>query len=76
MHGLVSSKCEEDPIKNVGARVFTTFLPLLVMGNFSGAQGQLTLQCMVRLGLIQNSAHTLWLSSLPAKMKKIQSKMK
>ena len=40
------------------------------MGKFSGAQGQLTPQCMVRLGLILKSVQTLWLSSLPAKMKK------
>ena len=52
MHALVSCKNEEDPIKNEGARVFTTFLPLSVyvsMRNFSDAQGQLTLQCPIWL---------------------------
>ena len=46
------------------------------IGIFSDAQGQLTLQSMVGSGLISNCYGTLWLSSLPAKMKKIRSKMK
>ena len=46
------------------------------MGIFSDAQGQLTLQSMVESGLSWNSSEILWLSSLPAKMIKIQSKMK
>ena len=46
------------------------------MGIFPEAQGQLTLQSMVGSGQILNSSKTLWLSSLPAKMKKIRSKMK
>ena len=45
------------------------------MGIFPDAQGQLTLQSMVRSGQISNSSKTLWLSSLPAKMKMIQSKI-
>ena len=45
------------------------------MGIFPDAQGQLTLQSMVGSGRISNSSETLWLSSLPAKMKKIHSKM-
>ena len=32
---LVTYKNEEDPSKNVGTRVVTTFLPLLVNGDFS-----------------------------------------
>ena len=44
------------------------------MGIFPDAQGQLTLQSTVRSGQISNSVETLWLSSLPAKMKKIRSK--
>ena len=35
MDFLVTCKYEEDPIKNVGARVFTRFLPLQVYGDFS-----------------------------------------
>ena len=46
------------------------------MGIFQDAQGQLTLQSMVGSGQISNSSKTLWLSSLPAKMKKNRSKMK
>ena len=45
------------------------------MGIFPDAQGQLTLQSTIRSGQISNSSKTLWLSSLPAKMKKIQSKI-
>ena len=46
------------------------------MGNFPDAQGQVTLQSIFGSGQISNSSKTLWLSSLPAKMKKIRSKMK
>ena len=46
------------------------------IGIFPDAQGQLTLQSMVGSGLISNSFETLWLSSLPAKMKKFRSKMR
>ena len=46
------------------------------MGIFPDAQGQLTPQSLVRSGRISNSFEILWLSSLPASMKKIQSKMK
>ena len=45
-------------------------------GIFPDAQVQVTLQSMVRSGQISNSSKTLKLSSLPAKMKKIRSKMK
>ena len=41
------------------------------IGIFPDAQGQLTPQSMVGSGQISNSSETLWLSSLPAKMKKI-----
>ena len=37
---------------------------------FPDSQGQLTPQSTVRSGQILNSVETLWLSSLPAKMKK------
>ena len=45
------------------------------MGIFPDAQGQLTLQSMVGSGQISNSSKPFWLSLLPAKMKKIRSKM-
>ena len=35
MVGLVICKNEEDPYKNEGTRVVTTFLPLSVYGDFS-----------------------------------------
>ena len=35
MQVLDTCKNEEDPIKNEGARVFTRFLPLKSMGDFS-----------------------------------------
>ena len=43
---------------------------------FPDAQGQLTPQSLVRSGRISNSSEMLWMSLLPACMKKIQSKMK
>ena len=46
------------------------------MGIFPDAQGQLTLQSLVRSGPILNSFEMLWMFLLPASMKKIQSKMK
>ena len=68
---LHTCKNEEDPIKNEGARVLTT-----LYSDFSGAQGQVTLQSVVELRRNSNSSKLLWLSLLPASMKKIQSKMK
>ena len=46
------------------------------MGFFSDAQGHLTPQSFVESGLIQTRPRYYGLSSLPANMKKIQSKMK
>ena len=46
------------------------------MGIFPDTQGQLTLQSLVRSGRISNLSEMLWMFSLPASMKKIQSKMK
>ena len=45
------------------------------MGIFSDAQGQLTPLSLVRSVRISNSSEMLWMSSLPASMKKIQSKL-
>ena len=44
---LVICKNEEDPSKNEGSRVVTTFLPLYVYGDFPDAQGQLTHKSLV-----------------------------
>ena len=43
------------------------------MGMFPDAQGQLTPQSLVRSGSISNSFEMLWMSLLPARMKKIRS---
>ena len=64
---LVTSKYEEDPIKIEGARVATT-----QNNDFSNTQGQLTLQSEVGSGSNSNPSEILWLSLLPARMKKIQ----
>ena len=71
MNVLITCQYEEDPIKNRGARVFTTLYI-----NFSDAQGQITLQSLVRSGRSSNSFQMLWMFSLPASIKKIRSKMK
>ena len=42
------------------------------MGIFPDAQGQLTSHSLVRSGRILNLSEMLWMSSLPAMMKKIQ----
>ena len=41
------------------------------MGNFSVAQGQLILQSLVRSSQISNSFEMVWMSLVPASMKKI-----
>ena len=46
------------------------------MGIFPDAQGQLTPQSLVESGPNSNLSEILWLSSLPASMNKIRSKMK
>ena len=68
---LLTCKNEEDPIKNEGARVLTT-----LNIDFSTTHGQLTPHSEVESGRKSNSFEILWLSSLPARMKKIRSKMK
>ena len=68
---LVTCKNEEDPIKNEGDRVLTTLYI-----NFSDAQGQITLKLVVVSGRNLNSSKLLCMSSLPARMGMIDSKMK
>ena len=46
------------------------------MGIFLDAQGQLTHKSLVQSCQILNLSEILWLSSLPARIKKNQSKMK
>ena len=64
---LVTCKNEEDPIKNEGARVFTTFYI-----NFSDAQGQITLEFVVVSGRNLISCKLSCTSSLPARMRMIE----
>ena len=68
---LITSKNEEDPIKNEGARVFTTLYI-----NFSDTQGQKTPESVVVSGRNLNSSKLSCMSWSPARMKMIQSKMK
>ena len=67
---LVACK-NEDPIKNEGARVVTTLLI-----DFSHAQWQLSPKSVMESCRNSNPPTLLWLTLLPAKMKKIQWKMK
>ena len=67
---LVTCKNEEDPLKNKGARVATTFSHYESMGIFSDAHGQLTPQSEVEPGGNSNASEMLCLSLLPARMKK------
>ena len=71
MDVLVTCKNEEDPIKNEGARVVTT-----LYSKFSDAQGQITLVLVSISGRNLNSSKLSCMSSLPARMKMIDSKMK
>ena len=66
---LVTCKYEEDPIKNEGARVFTT-----LYSNFSDAQGQITLELVVLSGRNLNSFKLSCISLLPTRM--MESKIK
>ena len=71
MDVLVTCKYEEDPIKNEGARVNTT-----LYSNFSDAQGQITLVLVSVCGRNLNSSKLSCMSSLPARMRMIDLKMK
>ena len=71
MDVLVTCKYEEDPIKNEGARVVTT-----LYSNFSDAQWQITLVLVSVSGRNLNPSKLSCMSSLPAKMRMIDSKMK
>ena len=68
---LLTCKNKEDPIKNKGTRVFTTFYI-----NFSDAQGQITLELVVVSSRKWNSSKLSCMSLLPTRMKIIHTKMK
>ena len=67
----ITCQYEENPIKNRGARVFTTLYI-----NFSDAQGHITLELVVVSGRNLNSAKLSCMSSLLARMRMIDSKLK
>ena len=69
MDVLVTCKYEEDPIENEGAGVDTA-----LYSNFSDAQGQITLVLVSGRNL--NTSKLSCMSSLPARMRMIKSKMK
>ena len=71
MDELVTCKYEEDLIQNEGARVDTT-----LYSNFSDAQGQISLVLVSVSGRNLNSSKLSCMSSLPARMRMIDSKMK
>ena len=71
MHVLLTCKNEVDQIKNEGARVVTTLYI-----NISDAQGQITLVLVVVCGRNLISSKLSCMSSLPARMRMINSKMK
>ena len=71
MDVLVTCKYKEDPIKNEGARVDT---PL--NSNFSDVQGQITLVLVSVSGRNLNSSKLSCMSSLHARMRMIESKIK
>ena len=71
MDVLFTCKYEEDPIKNQGPRVDTT-----LYSNFSDAQGQITLVLVSVSGRNLNLSKLSCMSSLPARMRMIESKMK
>ena len=75
---LVTCKNEEDPIKNEGSRVRTTFLLLLVI-SFSDAQGQLTppnSAVLVRIGPKFELVRDIMVVLLTCKNEKDQQKKK
>ena len=71
MDFLVTCQYEEDPIKNRGARVFTTLFI-----NFSDAHGHITLELVVVSGRNLNSSKLSCMSLLPARVRMIDLKMK
>ena len=68
---FVACKNEEDPIKNECARAVT-----ILFIDFSDTQGQLTPKSVMEFCRNSKSPKLLWLALLPARMKKIQSKMR
>ena len=75
MYVFVTCKNGEDLIKMKALECSQDFSHYKSMGIFRFGQGQLTVQPLVRSASNSNSVQTVKLSSLPERMKKIQSKM-
>ena len=75
MPGLVTSNFDDDSIKNERASMETALFHYKSMRNSLDAQGQLTPWSVVRSGRNSNSPEILCMSSLPASMKRIGSKI-
>ena len=71
MDVLITCQYEEDLIKNRVASVVTT-----LYSNFSDAQGQIALEFVVVSGQNLNSSKLSCMSSLPARISMIDSKVK
>ena len=71
MNVLVACKNEDHSIKNKGARVITTLFI-----DFSDAQGQLTPKLVMESCRNSYPSELLWLTLLPASIKKIHIKLK
>ena len=76
MHVLVTYKNEDDHTKMKELECSQDFshYKSMGLGIFPDAQGQLTPQSLVESGPNSNLSEILWLSLLPASMKKIRSK--
>ena len=71
---LVTSNFDDDSIKKEQASMETPLSYYKSMGNFLDAQGQLTPLSVVRSGQNLNSSEILYMSWLPASIKRIGSK--
>ena len=76
IHVLDACKNEEEPIKMKSLEWPQHFSHCMTMEIFPDGQGQVTPQSTIRSDQASNSFETLWLCSLPARMKNIQSKVK
>ena len=71
---LVVCKMKEENLKMKAQECSQHFSYYKTMGIFPDAEGQLTPKFLVRSCRISNPSETLWLSSLPTRIKKSQSK--
>ena len=76
MHVLILARMKKIQLKMKALECSQDFSHYKSMGIFPDAQGQLTPQSLVEYGRNSNSSEILWFSSLPARIKKIRSKMK